>query len=236
MSMTDFYNAVVTDDLALLNQLLTAGFDVNQNSETGATPLILVAGQGKVGFVKLLIEHGADIEAKHRMNGQTALHVACAEARLKVVRLLLAAGANPNVKSDHEQSPLAISLVHDERKYVPIVTELLRYHADPNEQKYESNLMLASANSNPDCVKALIDAGASVNEASPCGTALTNAIIYKKYRNMETLLEHGADPFVPIPINSIEEKISGKNAFEIAEMVKNRRAIALLRENRRRES
>jgi ankyrin repeat protein len=65
--------------------------------ETGETALHLAAGEGHLEIVKLLLEHGADVNAKTAY--ETALHLAAGEGHLEIVKLLLEHGADVNAKT-----------------------------------------------------------------------------------------------------------------------------------------
>jgi ankyrin repeat protein len=54
----------------------------------GRTPLHFACKEGYLEVVKLLIELGADKEAKDKWN-ETPLHLACIEGHLDVVKLLI---------------------------------------------------------------------------------------------------------------------------------------------------
>ncbi|KAI0270169.1 ankyrin repeat-containing domain protein [Russula aff. rugulosa BPL654] len=58
----------------------------------GGTPLHVASACGAPEVVRLLLEHGADIEAKDK-NGKTALQEAAENERDKVVELLREHGA-----------------------------------------------------------------------------------------------------------------------------------------------
>jgi ankyrin repeat protein len=98
--------------------------------------------------------------------------------------------------------------------------------ADPDEDKCEGNLMLAAKNSRPECVSALIDAGAKVNRVCPGGTALISAIIHNRDLNMEILIDKGADPYLAAPANCPNDR-----NFQMAELVGNKKSTYLLQRN-----
>ncbi|KAG0269146.1 Glycerophosphocholine phosphodiesterase [Actinomortierella ambigua] len=70
---------------------------LDTQDEDGESCLIVAAKNGHVECVKLLIEGGADLEQQERYYGWTALHMAAIENHPETVRILLSAGANPNV-------------------------------------------------------------------------------------------------------------------------------------------
>ena len=99
---------------------------INARDEDGLTPL-LWASEGRNSkdgsVVRLLLEHGADINAPSR-GGRTPVHQASINGALEVVRLLLEHGADVEAKSIIGETALqeAADMEHDE------VVELLREH------------------------------------------------------------------------------------------------------------
>ena len=74
----------------------------NVGAETrpsGVTALHLAAASGNAALVQLLVEHGADVNAKEAEWGQTPLIFAAAQNRADAIRALLAAGADAAITS-----------------------------------------------------------------------------------------------------------------------------------------
>ena len=78
---------------------------------------------------KLLLDHGAKIDAAEQGKGQTALMWAAAEGHSDVVKLLIARGANVKAASKIGFTPLVFAAVKDDAKSV---AALLAAGADPN--------------------------------------------------------------------------------------------------------
>jgi ankyrin len=76
--------------------LLKAGADANDAQPDGMSALVLAAHSGNGDVAALLLEHGADANALG--SGYTALHAAILRSDLKLVKALLAHGANPNLR------------------------------------------------------------------------------------------------------------------------------------------
>ena len=74
----------------MIEALLKAGADANSVKANGTTPLMLAAASGSADAVKVLLDHGANVNAKETAHGQTALMFAAALDRDAVVRVLLA--------------------------------------------------------------------------------------------------------------------------------------------------
>ena len=80
----------------LLKILLENGADPNLRSSSGFwTPLIQAADLGEVEFAKILLAAGADVTETNK-EGSTPLHFA---SNAEIVKLLIAAGANPNART-----------------------------------------------------------------------------------------------------------------------------------------
>src|SRR5207245_8050372 len=80
---------------------------VNDANEEGFTPLGLAAFFGHVEAVKVLLESGADVNQKETSRFQnTAVDAAVSGDHPDVVRVLLAASANPNVRSEANYTTL----------------------------------------------------------------------------------------------------------------------------------
>lgn len=74
----------------------------------GDTPLHIAASRGDLGFVRMLLDAGADPNALNR-NGVSPLTSACPLGAEDVVEALLAAGANPNgVEGSSSDLPLLL--------------------------------------------------------------------------------------------------------------------------------
>ena len=98
-----------------LRVLIEHGCDVNKRTTTGTTPLQLAleAGSSRPQTMALLLQAGADIEA--RLEGkQTALHLAAVMGLEDAVRLLLDYGAHPRVYDSFGRTPgdLAVRYNH----------------------------------------------------------------------------------------------------------------------------
>jgi ankyrin repeat protein len=111
-----------TRDAAVVSLLVAKGADVRARSKVGETALMDVAARGDLASAKLLLERGADVNAvDHR--GYTALVLAAhfdGDA-VELVRLLLAAGADPRSIAEGET---ALSLAT--RRGETEVTRILR--------------------------------------------------------------------------------------------------------------
>ena len=128
------WNAIEVGSIEATKQHIAKGADVNAGDDDGWTPLHEAALNGHKGIAELLIEKGANLNAKDRGRvpaedtGKTPLHLAAKKGHNEVAELLIAEGADVNAKSESGiskgETPLdtAISRKH------PETVVLLRKH------------------------------------------------------------------------------------------------------------
>ncbi|MGH9723293.1 MAG: ankyrin repeat domain-containing protein [Bryobacteraceae bacterium] len=158
----------------------------------GSTALHHAAGFGTLSTMKLLIDKGADVNAKNDRDS-TPLHWAVADEAK--TRLLLERGANVNAKQADGRTPLYNLIAMENRSAV--IRLLLDREADPNLATANGNtpLMVASGRGDLDAVRLLVAAKANVNAISGTGgTALINAALGRNAEAVKLLLDNGADP------------------------------------------
>ena len=92
--------AAFTGDIAAMKQGLAGGADPNaKDPQSGNTLLAAAALMGHTEIVTLLLEHGADVNARSRDDG-TALHAAAFLGRTETVKLLLEKGADTTLRNN----------------------------------------------------------------------------------------------------------------------------------------
>jgi ankyrin repeat protein len=118
--------AVLDHDLDTLARLLAAGGDPNELYEVCA-PLHNAIGEleggGDIEAIALLLRHGADPNRWTTDHGATPLLYAVFDGRRDVALMLLAAGADPNVRSDEGDVPISFCV---ERGDLKMAATLLR--------------------------------------------------------------------------------------------------------------
>jgi ankyrin repeat protein len=95
----------------------------------GDQPIHHAARNGDTEIVRLLIEHGADVNAQNP-RGHTVLYCAGGHGHLETLQLLLDNGADPDTRFTHDGKTLLEWLAQypDDPRYTPIA-EALRGHA-----------------------------------------------------------------------------------------------------------
>ena len=92
--------AAFTGNLISMKQALVDGADPNtKDPQSGSTLLATAALMGHTKIVALLLEHGADVNARSQ-DGGTALHTAAFLGRAETVKLLLENGADASLRNN----------------------------------------------------------------------------------------------------------------------------------------
>ena len=181
----------------MVKLLLDSGADVNAFDPANETPLMAVARVGNLDAVRVVLEHGATLDAKDPQFEQTALMVAVRENHPQVVRLLIELGANVNAKTRMGVTPPFIlpNSVPGFGHGIGIVRggspDRGRRAPTPGAM---SPLQYAARDGRLDTVKILLASGADINQVeandiTPVITAITN-----NHPDVATyLIEQGAD-------------------------------------------
>jgi len=188
------YTAIRGSDQAQVERLLQNGADVNlRDRRGGATPLMYAAALGSLDTMKLLIEKGADVNARST-GGATALMWAATD--LAKVRLLVDRGADVNAVSERGRTALLLAAMSDQS--AEIVRLLLSRRADAHavDKEGTSTLLAASFGNDTATIRQLVEAGVNVNAANAAtvfGNApLMNAASHGNYEAVKLLLARGA--------------------------------------------
>lgn len=85
-------------DVLSAEVIIAAGGEVDLPDEEGRRPLHEAASSGRLDMIKLLLKHGAVMDAPIAPFGYTALYLAVQQGRYDIVRFLLERGARVNVQ------------------------------------------------------------------------------------------------------------------------------------------
>jgi len=107
---------------AVVGFLLEKGAKVDAKDRNGRTALMYASSGPFKDTVELLLKKGADVDLQGTLEGFTALMTAAAEGQLEVVRLILAYGANPELKDVDGDTALSFA----EQKGHSAVVKVLR--------------------------------------------------------------------------------------------------------------
>ena len=95
----------------------------------GATPLHDAAWSGNREIALYLLEHGANVKARHAEAGSQPLAYACIKNDIPMVELLLAHGADLRAADNSGETPLQLAV---DRGYQPLAELLIAKGADVN--------------------------------------------------------------------------------------------------------
>jgi ankyrin repeat protein len=174
--------------------LLAHGADVDSPN---GWALQTAAAQGHINIVKLLLEHGANVNARisedHFPQG-TALQAACEAGFGEIVNLLLEHHADPNLGAGPLTCPIIAAASQGE---ADILVQFIkaRAHLDIFSGPDNTSPLITAASMLPVAsVEALLDAGATIDLADSDGdTALIIAAASGDAECVQLLLDRGAD-------------------------------------------
>jgi ankyrin repeat protein len=104
LSKDPWFAALEVGNLQQVRQLIQTE-DVNRRSSYTQTPLMIAAGNGWESIASELIKAGAKLDEVDK-NGDTALNFSAEFENPRITRLLLDAGANPDIQDKWKQTPL----------------------------------------------------------------------------------------------------------------------------------
>jgi len=187
--------------------------DIDYQTETGWTALMLAAHEMRLESVSELLDKGAATDLQNR-DGRTALMIALDRFGPEIPVLLIEAGTNVNLRDNNGWTALMLAADHGHAK---IVTKLLEHGADPNVQSRaerpgigqlrlsgttahtaltlvaDSALDVSVGAEYRTIIDALLDAGADIDHQTDNGwTALSSAVDKGHADIVKKLLGRGA--------------------------------------------
>ena len=184
--------AVRGQDTAAVKKLLREAPElVKRKDHSDSTLLHHAAGFGNTETVKLLLDNGADVNAKNRLEG-TSLHWAVRSE--EKTGLLLEHGAHINSKTQDGSTPLYLD--SRRRDSHSVLRLLLEKGADPNLATLNGStpLMAAAGDGDVVAIKLLLAKGADATALNGSGSGtLMGAARSRNLEALRLLLEHRAD-------------------------------------------
>ncbi|KAL8919594.1 MAG: hypothetical protein Q9172_004922 [Xanthocarpia lactea] len=207
--------AVIEGKDDVVKVLLEHGVDAEDNGRNEA--LFLAAGEGHATTVEMLLENGAEVDARDWL-GSTAMDFAAPGGYEKTVRILLQYGARLDLRDTQGNSALHWAVPHE-----AVTKLLLENGADPNAQNDRGQTPLSwVARDGPIAVAKLLlgnHGDISITDKFGC-TPLHGAALRDREDMLRLLLDHGADP-------SARDK-NGWTALHVAALRHNRDLVQVL--------
>ena len=217
---TPLMQAAVYAAPEVMRALLDKGADVNAADQAGSTALMW--GIGDLRKVRMLVEAGADVNARFPRTGVTPLTLAARHAgSAPIVRLLIAKGADINAVEKSGLNSVTIAAAAGNTQVLKLLldkgvstdvrqtdrtfeipnlgSEILEAVARGATRRVQAStsLMAAVASEDPEAVKLLLGKKPDVNAATATGiTALFLASPKGNPKTVRLLLEAGAEPNV----------------------------------------
>ncbi|KAK4560770.1 hypothetical protein LTR86_005349 [Recurvomyces mirabilis] len=198
------YEACQRGDEDFVREQLHMGADVHSDAHLG-TPLQAAAKCGNEVIVRLLLDHGADVNAQGGEHVRS-LYTAAAEGHDEIVRLLLEHGAEVDSQGPENGNALYAAVYGGHKGVVRL---LLAHGANPNfgDGDYGSPINLATYFNHVDIVSTLLDSGANVNNADGIyDSALTTAAMNGHEDIVLLLLRYGMN-FRPDPRGDVNTPV-----------------------------
>lgn len=149
---------------------------VKKTDEDLMTPLHVAVELQKMQHAQVLIEFGADVNAKSLELKVTPLHMAARIGHLRLADLLLASGADVNAKNKIYYTPLHVAIAKEDLEMARL---LLFWSADgnlvTNDPRQESPLLKAATVSLP-LTKLLVECGAKAGSRELHVAILANKV------------------------------------------------------------
>ncbi|XP_004643472.1 ankyrin repeat and SOCS box protein 3 [Octodon degus] len=162
-------------NVKLLRKLLKKGRSIDVADNRGWMPIheaayhnsieclrILIRAaveNGQIDVVRLLLQHGANVNGSHSMCGWNSLHQASFQENVEVMKLLLKRGANKECPDDFGITPLFLAAQYGK---LESLNTLISSGANVNCQALDkaTPLFIASQEGHTKCVELLLSSGA----------------------------------------------------------------------------
>ncbi|KAL9117500.1 MAG: hypothetical protein Q9187_005963 [Circinaria calcarea] len=167
-------------------------FYLNKIDNRKKTALIWAAEGGHEAIIQLLLEKGADVDAKDE-NGHTALHEAAFKGNKAVIRLLLEKGADIKVKDKDKWTAMHAAALSGHEAIIQLLLEK-GADIDAKDEDGQTVLYQAASSGHEAVIRLLLEKGADIEaKDKDKWTALHMAASFEHEAVVRLLLKNGAD-------------------------------------------
>ncbi|CAM4761520.1 unnamed protein product [Rotaria magnacalcarata] len=158
-------------DLEVLNNIAFGDFSPSQQIFFNASVLWAATSINNFDMVKLLVEHGANVNHQTR-TGSTPLRGACYNGNVSMARYLIDNGANMHLNKENNDTNLMVSVCHKHRNMVTYLVDELNCDVNECDGNGRSSLYDAVVCASIELVEFLLKRGAQnfraiVDQMSP---------------------------------------------------------------------
>ncbi len=178
----------------LLSSGAYVGLTIERGALAGKTPLHGAAEGGHIEIVKVLVAHGAKINAIDKV-GLTPLHFAAENGHKEVVSVLCARGADIQARDKNSRMPIHLAAMRGDSATVEALISPIAAHVNAKDKNGRTPLHCAGGKEYKKVIEVLLSHGAYVNALDNNGCALLDEVINSSYLNkkeiIETLISYG---------------------------------------------
>lgn len=190
---TSLHVAVNYGYLKIAEMLLNKGARTNAVVRFDETVLISAIRHDNVNMLKLLVNHGVDLNVRRARDGALPLYLAAKAGSVQVVRFLYGLGVDIDACTKDYLTPLYIAARHG---HLVVVKQLLQYR--PNvDIKGNKEAIYVSLKANPKClgiVESLLEYGFIFDAQQETNSPfLHHAVAAGSLQIVQDLIKHGAD-------------------------------------------
>ena len=186
---------LLLDSGAHIDAVTTDSSVLGNDNHCRCTPLLLAAATNAIEVAELLVKRGADLRAC-RKRGETAIHVAAWKGNISIVRMLLDAGVEIDIRDKlWNETPLYKAACQN---HLPVSQLLHERGADLRACNRDGGMAFhyAAFFGHVDSIRMMLDFGVDVEirDLEWNETALHKAASQDRLSATKLLLERGADP------------------------------------------
>lgn len=212
----------------LVELLLVNGAEPNISKKGDDGPLHYACMYGKNKAAIMLIEHGADVNAKGGYNRTPLIYTATNGKSPELVKVLLENGADIHATNEAGENAF-FEMITQGNTNIEIAKILLKNGISVNSKSKHYGMLIhwAAFCGRTEIVKLLLDKGADINAKDKMGnTPILRAMSQNKIETVKLLFNSGADPLTmgPLGFNLLEyatDKGDKEFVKQIATKIKN---------------